>query len=47
MRMPYGSSLVQWFFITNGSKSTLVFPLSHAQYDEIGLPIFLNPLHKL
>ncbi|KAK3293706.1 uncharacterized protein B0H64DRAFT_466327 [Chaetomium fimeti] len=46
-RMPYGSSFTKWFFVTNGTKSTLVFRLSHAQYDEIGLPIFLNQLHQL
>ncbi|KAL2127370.1 hypothetical protein VTI74DRAFT_10836 [Chaetomium olivicolor] len=46
-RMPYGSSFVKWFFVTNGKKSTLSFRLSHAQYDEICLPIFLNQLHQL
>ncbi|KAK4185106.1 putative HC-toxin synthetase [Podospora australis] len=46
-RMPYGSSFVKWFYVTNGTKSTLVFRLSHAQYDEICLPIFLNQLHQL
>ncbi|KAK4678789.1 NRPS protein [Podospora pseudoanserina] len=46
-KMPYGSSFVKWFFVTNGTKSTLVFRLSHAQYDEICLPIFLNQLQQL
>jgi aryl carrier-like protein len=46
-RMPYGSSFVKWFFVTNGTKSTLSFRISHAQYDEICLPIFLNQLHQL
>ncbi|KAK0719022.1 hypothetical protein B0T21DRAFT_295973 [Apiosordaria backusii] len=46
-KMRYGSSFVKWFFVTNGSKSTLVFRLSHAQYDEICLPIFLNQLQQL
>ncbi|KAK4228118.1 putative HC-toxin synthetase [Podospora fimiseda] len=46
-KMPYGSSFVKWFFVTNGSKCSLVFRLSHAQYDEICLPIFLNQLQEL
>lgn len=46
-RMPYGSSFVKWFFVTNGAKCTLAFRLSHAQYDEICLPIFLHQLHQL
>ncbi|KAK4234191.1 Nonribosomal peptide synthetase 4 [Achaetomium macrosporum] len=46
-RMPYGSSFVKWFFITDGTKCTLVFRLSHAQYDEMCLPIFLKQLHGL
>lgn len=46
-RMPYGSSFVKWFFVTNDKRSTLVFRLSHAQYDEICLPILLNQLHQL
>lgn len=46
-RMPYGSPFVKWFFVTNGTKCSLVFRLSHAQYDEICLPIFLNQLHQL
>lgn len=46
-KMPYGSSFVKWFFVTNGSKCSLIFRLSHAQYDEICLPIFLNQLHQL
>ncbi|KAK3320382.1 hypothetical protein B0T19DRAFT_465102 [Cercophora scortea] len=45
--MPYGSSFVKWFFVTNGAQSSLVFRLSHAQYDEICLPIFLHQLHQL
>lgn len=41
--MPPGSSFVKWFLVkhTNG-KSCLVFGLSHAQYDEICLPILLK-----
>jgi hypothetical protein len=46
-RIPYGSSFVKWFFVTNGTRCSLVFRLSHAQYDEICLPIFLNQLHQL
>lgn len=46
-RIPYGSSFVKWFFITNGNQCSLAFRLSHAQYDEICLPIFLNQLHQL
>ncbi|KAK1751075.1 Nonribosomal peptide synthetase 4 [Echria macrotheca] len=46
-RMPYGSSFVKWLFVTNSKRSTLVFRLSHAQYDEMCLPIFLHQLHQL
>ncbi|KAK0634416.1 hypothetical protein B0T17DRAFT_586252 [Bombardia bombarda] len=46
-RMPYGSSFVKWFFVTNGAQCSLAFRLSHAQYDEICLPIFLHQLHQL
>ena len=46
-RMSYGSSFVKWFFVTNDKRSTLVFRLSHAQYDEICLPILLNQLRQL
>ncbi|KAL0471191.1 non-ribosomal peptide synthetase [Neurospora intermedia] len=47
-RMPHGSSFVKWFFITNGtSQCTLAFRLSHAQYDEICLPIMLHQFHQL
>ncbi|KAK3386731.1 hypothetical protein B0H63DRAFT_468292 [Podospora didyma] len=46
-RIPYGSSFVKWFFVTNGKQCTLSFRISHAQYDEICLPIFLNQLHQL
>ncbi|KAK3396835.1 hypothetical protein B0T20DRAFT_500273 [Sordaria brevicollis] len=46
-RMPYGSSFVKWFFITNGTQCSLAFRLSHAQYDEICLPIILHQFHQL
>lgn len=46
--MPLGSSFVKWFLVEfpNG-KSCLVFRLSHAQYDEICLPILLRQLSAL
>jgi len=46
-RMPYGSSFVKWFLISNGTESSLAFRLSHAQYDEICLPVFLHQFHQL
>ncbi|KAK1773031.1 putative AM-toxin synthetase [Copromyces sp. CBS 386.78] len=46
-RMPYGSSFVKWFFVTNGTQCSLAFRLSHAQYDEICLPIILHQFHQL
>jgi amino acid adenylation domain-containing protein len=46
-RMPYGSSFVKWFFVSDSSKSSLIFRLSHAQYDEMCLPIFLKQLRGL
>ncbi|KZZ94905.1 peptide synthetase [Moelleriella libera RCEF 2490] len=47
--MPLGSSFVKWFLVEQHStgKSCLVFKLSHAQYDEICLPILLNQLSAL
>ncbi|KAK3304805.1 uncharacterized protein B0T15DRAFT_495244 [Chaetomium strumarium] len=46
-QMPYGSSFVKWFLITDQAKCSLVFRISHAQYDEMCLPIFLKQLHGL
>lgn len=46
-RMPLGSSFVKWFLIESNSQSCLVFRLSHAQYDEICLPIMLQQLSSL
>ncbi|KAL5612616.1 hypothetical protein BROUX41_004289 [Berkeleyomyces rouxiae] len=51
--MPHGSSFIKWFFIqaynTNGekTKSALIFRISHAQYDEICLPLILRELAAL
>ncbi|KAK3315673.1 hypothetical protein B0H66DRAFT_642846 [Apodospora peruviana] len=47
-RMPYGSLFVKFLFVTNtSSQCTLSFRISHAQYDEICLPILLHQLHQL
>ncbi|KAL7921576.1 hypothetical protein ACQKWADRAFT_327610 [Trichoderma austrokoningii] len=47
-RMPLGSSFVKFFLIqSNNGQSCLVFRLSHAQYDEICLPLMLQQLSGL
>ncbi|KAK2047348.1 AMP-binding enzyme [Colletotrichum somersetense] len=47
-RMPLGSIFVKWFFVHGSSgQSALVFRVSHAQYDEICLPIMLHQLSAL
>ncbi|OAQ71119.1 nonribosomal peptide synthetase [Pochonia chlamydosporia 170] len=46
--MPLGSSFVKWFLVKFATgKSCLIFRLSHAQYDEICLPILLKQLSAL
>ncbi|KAH8885540.1 surfactin synthetase subunit 3 [Thozetella sp. PMI_491] len=43
-----GSSFVRWFLVHGkGGKSSLVFRVSHAQYDELCLPIMLRQLSAL
>lgn len=47
-RMPLGSSFVKWFLVESTTgQSCLIFRLSHAQYDEICLPIMLQQLSSL
>lgn len=47
-RIPLGSAFVKWFHIREPTgKSSLVFRISHAQYDEICLPILLKQLSAL
>ncbi|KAH8125409.1 hypothetical protein LI328DRAFT_167378 [Trichoderma asperelloides] len=46
-RIPLGSSFVKWFLVESSSQSCLIFRLSHAQYDEICLPIMLQQLSSL
>ncbi|KAJ6440810.1 pyruvate dehydrogenase kinase [Purpureocillium lavendulum] len=47
-RMPLGSSFVKWFLVESiTGRSCLIFRLSHAQYDEICLPILLKQLSGL
>lgn len=47
-RMPLGSSFVKWFLVESSTgQSCLIFRLSHAQYDEICLPIMLQQLSSL
>ncbi|KAI9155340.1 Nonribosomal peptide synthase [Paramyrothecium foliicola] len=47
-KMPLGSSFVKWFFVKgNDGQSCLIFRLSHAQYDEMCLPILLRQLSDL
>ncbi|KAL7928680.1 non-ribosomal peptide synthetase [Trichoderma chlorosporum] len=47
-RMPLGSSFVKWFLVGSSTgQSCLIFRLSHAQYDEICLPIMLRQLSSL
>lgn len=43
-----GSTFVKWFFVTGTNrKSSLIFRISHAQYDEICLPVILQQLSAL
>ncbi|KAJ3943769.1 uncharacterized protein N0V96_006702 [Colletotrichum fioriniae] len=47
-RMPLGSIFIKWFFVhSSNGQSALVFRVSHAQYDEICLPIMLHQLSAL
>jgi aryl carrier-like protein len=46
-RMPLGSSFVKWFFVRSDGESCLIFRISHAQYDEMCLPILLEQLSAL
>lgn len=47
-RMPPGSAFVKWYHVHEGSgKSCLVLRVSHAQYDEICLPLLLKQLSAL
>ncbi|EGY22526.1 surfactin synthetase subunit 3 [Verticillium dahliae VdLs.17] len=47
-RMPLGSCFVKWFFVQSSSgPSALIFRVSHAQYDEICLPVMLQQLSAL
>ncbi|KAM0256530.1 hypothetical protein ACHAQJ_004941 [Trichoderma viride] len=47
-RMPLVSSFVKWFLVESSTgQSCLIFRLSHAQYDEICLPIMLQQLSSL
>lgn len=47
--MPHGSSFVKFFHVkaVDNQSSCLVFRISHAQYDEICLPIMLKQLSAL
>lgn len=47
-KMPLGSSFVKWFLVQgDDGRSCLIFRISHAQYDEICLPIILRQLSAL
>ncbi|KAH8168870.1 AMP-binding enzyme domain-containing protein [Sarocladium implicatum] len=46
-KMPYGSSFVKWFYVKGDTESCLIFRISHAQYDEMCLPIMLRQLSSL
>ena len=47
-KMLLGSAFVKWFFIQgDDGLSSLVFRISHAQYDEISLPILLRQFSSL
>ncbi|KAJ9148394.1 Peptide synthetase [Pleurostoma richardsiae] len=47
-RVPSGSAFVKWFLIHGREgKTTLIFRLSHAQYDEMCLPLLLRQLSAL
>ncbi|KAJ6786902.1 hypothetical protein PWT90_00044 [Aphanocladium album] len=47
--MPLGSSFVKWLYVAGPAsrRSCLVFRISHAQYDEMCLPILLRQLYSL
>lgn len=46
--MPHGSAFVKFFLVQGcGGQSCLLFRLSHAQYDEICLPLILRQLSAL
>lgn len=47
-KMPLGSSFVKWYLVrADDGRSCLIFRLSHAQYDEICLPLILRQLSAL
>ncbi|KAF7550764.1 hypothetical protein G7046_g7920 [Stylonectria norvegica] len=47
-KMPMGSCFVKWFLVEgNDGKACLLFRISHAQYDEICLPLILRQLSAL
>lgn len=47
-KMPLGSSFVKFFFVRRSEReSFLIFRISHAQYDEACLPLFLKQLSEL
>ncbi|RSL82107.1 hypothetical protein CEP51_005380 [Fusarium floridanum] len=47
-KMPLGSVFVKWFLVEGeGDKACLIFRISHAQYDEICLPLILKQLSAL
>ncbi|KAF6832121.1 peptide synthetase [Colletotrichum plurivorum] len=47
-QMPLGSIFVKWFYVHSTSgQSALIFRVSHAQYDEICLPLMLHQLSAL
>jgi fusarinine C synthase len=47
-KMALGSSFVKWFFVRGrDGKSCLILRISHAQYDEICLPLCLRQLSAL
>ena len=47
-KMPLGSCFVKWFLVEGADgQSCLLFRISHAQYDEICLPLILRQLSAL
>ncbi|KFH48348.1 Nonribosomal peptide synthetase-like protein [Hapsidospora chrysogenum ATCC 11550] len=47
-KMPLGSSFVKWYLVRGADgRYCLIFRLSHAQYDEICLPLILRQLSAL
>lgn len=47
-KMPLGSSFVKWYLVrADDGQSCLIFRISHAQYDEICLPLILRQLSAL